>query len=95
MKDRKLKQKGSLSRTELIILIVSAVVTITVVSTCSPLFPFNPWDDANCFFTLGRGIIHGKVPYRDLYEQKGPLLYFLYALAALISEKSFTGAWII
>lgn len=95
MKEQKLKQKGSLSRTELIILIVSAVVTITVVSTCSPLFPFNPWDDANCFFTLGRGIIHGKVPYRDLYEQKGPLLYFLYALAALISEKSFTGAWII
>ena len=92
---KKLKAKGSLTRAELIILIASAVVTITVVSTCSPFFPFNPWDDANCFFTLGRGIIHGKVPYRDLYEQKGPLLYFLYALAALISEKSFTGAWII
>ena len=85
---------GKLSKSELAILVISAAVTITIVSACSPLYPFNPWDDANCFFTVGRGIIHGLVPYRDLYEQKGPLLYFLYALAALISEKSFIGAWI-
>lgn len=74
---------------------MSAIVTITFVSTSSPLYPYNPWDDANCFFTLGRGIIHGYVPYRDLYEQKGPLLYFIYALAALISEESFIGSWIV
>ena len=94
MRSRELDAKGKLTKQELAILIISATVTITVVSACSPLFPFNPWDDANCFFTLGRGIIHGLVPYRDLYEQKGPLLYFIYALAALISEKSFIGAWI-
>ena len=85
---------GKLTKSELAILVISAAVTITVVSASSPLYPFNPWDDANCFFTVGRGIIHGLVPYRDLYEQKGPLLYFIYALAALISEKSFIGAWI-
>ena len=49
----------------------------------------------NCFFTVGRGITHGLVPYRDLYDQKGPLLYFVYALAALISEHSFLGVFII
>ena len=90
-----LKDNSKLSKYELIFLLISATVTITFVSTCSPLYPFNPWDDANCFFTLGRGILHGLVPYRDLYEQKGPLLYFIYALVALLSEKSFIGAWII
>ena len=89
------KDNSKLSKYELIFLLISAIVTITLVSTCSPLYPFNPWDDANCFFTLGRGILHGLVPYRDLYEQKGPLLYFIYALVALLSEKSFIGAWII
>ena len=87
--------KDKLKKAELGFLIASATVTITFVSTCSPLYPFNPWDDANCFFTVGRGIIHGLVPYRDLYEQKGPLLYFIYALAALITERSFIGAWIV
>ena len=95
MKERELTDKSKLTWPELIILVAAASVTITVVSTSSPLYPFNPWNDANCFFTLGRGIIHGLVPYRDLYEQKGPLLYFIYALAALISDKSFTGAWLI
>ena len=90
-----IKDNSKLSKHELIFLLISAAVTITLVSTCSPLYPFNPWDDANCFFTLGRGILHGLVPYRDLYEQKGPLLYFIYALVALLSEKSFIGAWII
>lgn len=94
MKPKELNEKDKLTKLEIAILILSAAVTITFVSTSSPLYPFNPWDDANCFFTLGRGIIHGLVPYRDLYEQKGPLLYFIYALAALISEKSFIGGWI-
>ena len=95
METNNLTDKSRLKGSELIFLIVSALVTITVVSTCSPLYPFNPWDDANCFFTVGRGIIRGLVPYRDLYEQKGPVLYFIYALVALISDKSFTGAWLI
>ena len=95
MQAKGLTDKSKLTKFELAFLIIAATVTITLVSACSPLFPFNPWDDANCFFTIGRGIIHGLVPYRDLYDHKGPLLYFLYALAACISEKSFTGAWIL
>jgi len=33
--------------------------------------------------------------YRDLYEQKGPLLYALYALCYLVSHRSFLGAWLL
>ena len=66
-----------------------------VCSKSSPLYPMNDWVDVNCFFTVGRGITHGMVPYLDLYEQKGPLIYFLYALAALISESSFVGVFVV
>ena len=55
----------------------------------------NDWVDVNCFFTVGRGIIHGLVPYRDLYDQKGPLVYFAYALASLVSEHSFLGVFLL
>ena len=75
-------------------LLVSAAV-LTVCSKNSFLYPMNDWVDVNCFFTVGRGITHGLVPYRDLYDQKGPLLYFVYALAALISEHSFLGVFVI
>ena len=59
------------------------------------LFPIHNWVDQNCFFTVGKGILNGLVPYRDLFEQKGPLLYFINSVAALITEKSFTGVFII
>lgn len=75
-------------------LLVSFAV-LTVCSKNSFVYPMNDWVDVNCFFTVGRGINHGLVPYRDLYDQKGPLLYFVYALAALISEHSFLGVFII
>jgi len=89
--DREVK----LSRFEFAFLFLSALLTITLVSTSSPLYPFNVWDDTNVFLTLGRGILKGMVPYRDLYDQKGPLLFFLHAFAAFISFDSFTGAWIL
>ena len=74
---------------------VVAVAVIMFFSCSSPLYPFNYWEDPNCFFTVGSGILRGQVPYRDLYEQKGPLLYFIHALAALISQKTYLGIFFI
>ena len=61
----------------------------------SPLFFTNNWVDANAFMTMGKGIVHGLVPYKDLFEQKGPVLYFLHALAYIIYSNSFFGIYIL
>lgn len=73
--------------------LVLSVLFLGICSKSSPLYPLNDWVDVNCFFTMGRSMLHGKVLYRDLYEQKGPVLYFVYALAALISEHTFWGVF--
>ncbi len=78
-------------------LVFVALLSFSVLAVCSKssfLYPLNDWVDVNCFFTVGRGIVHGLMPYRDLYEQKGPLLYLLYALASLVSESSFLGVYL-
>ena len=49
----------------------------------SPLYTFNSHCDFNWFVTMGRGVVAGKVPYRDLLEQKGPITYFVFAFATL------------
>lgn len=76
-------------------ILLSAIVTITVFSKSSPLYPLNDWVDANCFLTTGKALLSGQVLYRDVYEQKGPFLYFLHALAALVSDSSFFGVWLL
>ena len=68
---------------------------LLICSKSSPFYPMNDWVDVQCFFTVGRGILQGKMPYLDLYEQKGPVLYLLFALAALVSAKSFWGVFLL
>lgn len=72
-----------------------AFLILLVCSQCSFLYDFNDWCDVNCFMTMGRGIFQGKVPYRDLYEQKGPILYLLYGIGSLFSANSFHGFFMI
>lgn len=79
----------------LLFLFITSVGVITVCSRSSFLYPLNDWDDANCFFTMGKAMMNGKVLYRDLFEQKGPFLYFLHGLAWLISHDSFMGVYFI
>lgn len=73
---------------------LSAALLLTLCSVCSPLYPLNIWADPNCILTVGRAMKHGAVLYRDIYEQKGPLLYLIHMLAACVTEKSFFGVFL-
>ena len=72
-----------------------SALLLSVCSMCSFLFPIHNRADQNVFFTIGREMLHGKVIYRDLFEHKGPLTYFLHAFAASISSNSFIGLYLI
>ena len=77
------------------VLTLISFLTILLLSQSSPLYPMNIWDDPNCFMTVGRSVLGGKVMYKDIFEQKGPLLYFIHAGAALISSSSFLGVFLL
>ena len=73
---------------------VLAALILLLTSQSSPLYPINLWGDANCLFTVGRVMKDGGVLYRDIYEQTGPLLYLIHALAACLSDTSFSGVYL-
>ncbi len=73
----------------------AAAVLLAVCSWSSPLYPYHCGVDANIYFTIGRNMLDGLVPYRDLIDQKGPLLFFLQMLGALVSRQSFLGVWLL
>lgn len=89
------KTNSSLTLTEIILCIVSSLLIMLIATRSTPLIPYNDYCDANVMFTIGRGIVNGKVPYRDLIDRKGPIVYFLHAIGAVISSRSFTGVWIL
>lgn len=49
----------------------------------SPLYKFNSDPDYNWFMTTGNGLTNGKIPYRDLFDHKGPIVYFVYGFCCL------------
>lgn len=75
--------------------LIASAVLLFLCSQCSPLYPINVWGDANCLLTVGRVMREGGVVYRDIYEQKGPTLYLIHALAACISDASFMGVYVL
>lgn len=70
-------------------LILFSFFTMLIFSKSSPLYFINDWVDANAFYSVGKGIAHGQVPYKDLFEQKGILLYFIHTIAYNLSSTSF------
>ena len=63
-------------------------------SKSSPIYPLNDWVDANAIFTVGKSMMDGKVVYKDIFEQKGPTLYFIHGIGSLMSHNSFFGIYV-
>ena len=82
-------------RAALALSLLCSVLALTVATTSSPLYATNFWTDSNLYFTIGRGMLEGLMPYRDLFDHKGPLIFLLYALGALVSDTSFFGVFLL
>lgn len=61
-----------------------AIVFILLYSyTTSPLFIHEGMDSA-VFKTMGLAILQGKIPYVDIFDHKGPILYFINAFGQFL-----------
>ena len=72
-----------------------AAIALVLCSKSSPLYVLNDWMDANIFFTMGKSMFRGKVLYRDVFDHKGQVLYFLYGIASLLDSTGFTGVLVL
>ena len=74
---------------------LAAAFAIMLLATRSSfLYPCNNWDDANSYFSVGKALFHGKMPYRDVFDQKGMYLYFFYGLCYFVSHTTFLGVFL-
>lgn len=73
----------------------TSVVSIAICSKCSPLYPLNDWVDINVFYTMGKGMMSGKILYTDLMDHKGPYVYAVAGIASLIHKDGFFGFFLL
>ena len=72
---------------------ISFLFAITL--ALSPFNNLSPGTDSSVFLYIGREMLHGSVPYRDLFDHKGIVLYFIEYLGYLIGFGNKIGVWII
>lgn len=75
-------------------LIIAAFLLMMIATRSSFLYPCNNWNDANSYFSVGKALFNGKMPYRDVFDQKGMYLYFFYGLCYLLSHTTFIGVFL-
>ena len=79
---------------ETLFLFLFAVLLISLFSTCSFIYPLNPWDDANVYMTIGNAMLSGRELYVDIFDHKGPILFFMHEAAAVLSRSNFVGIYL-
>lgn len=72
-----------------------SMILLLFCSESSPVYAINPWDDANIYYAIGRGVSQGLIPYRDMFDHKGPTVFFLYTIGYLLSPNKFYGIYIL
>lgn len=82
-------------RKAFIILFAYTALLLFFCSKMSPLYPFNEWSDVNLYFNIGKAIFNGKTLYTEVFDHKGPLIFFIYGTGYLISNTTFLGMYLI
>jgi len=67
---------------------LKAVAWVTIVGCALQILTFSFGRDQSIYAVVGDGVLHGEVPYRDLWDFKPPGIFFLYALAQALFGKN-------
>lgn len=83
------------NKTQLILLAIYSIVIVFFCSKMSPLYIINDWSDINLYFNISKAMCNGQILYTDVFDHKGPMIFFIYSIGYLISNDSFLGMFII
>lgn len=57
----------------------------------SPLYPYYFDGDSAQFLTIGKAWYLGKIPYKDMFDHKGPIIYFVDMIGFLLTHGNKSG----
>lgn len=64
-------------------------------TSSSPLFDAKQGQDENIYYSVATGMANGLDLYKDMFDHKGPVFFFIYTLAYLVSPGEFTGVYLL
>ncbi len=87
--------KDALSKTVDIWFCIAVGLMASTFFSTFPLTKTYTYTDSSVFIYIGKMMQKGYLPYKDLFDHKGILLYFVQMLGAVLTPDSLTGIWIL
>lgn len=88
------ESRTELTLTFLLFLAVSFFV-LYFHSIHSPFYRYSFFQDANVYMAIGRAMEYGLLPYRDVFDHKGVLLYLINYLEVAVFPEKLSGLYMI
>lgn len=92
LEEKQINRETKLKKT-ICVTFATAFVMLFFCAWTSPLYLYNYGGDNAIFMLIGKGITEGKICYKELFDHKGPIMFFIQALGWKIAGR--TGVWII
>src|SRR5215510_3053799 len=92
--NREINESNSFQNT-LLPTLESAFGTLIALFPCNPNNMTLPSRDSGVFLYVGWRLLSGDVPYRDVWDHKPPLIYFVDALGLTLTPHSLWGVWVL
>ena len=75
--------------------VLLAFLAFSILVPIAPHLQVVPSTDSSVFLYMGDRILEGAVPYRDVWDHKGPLIYYIDALGLVLGNGSRWGVWLL
>lgn len=82
-------------RTSAIVIALAVIGSLLVLLPSSPINMPLTYRDSGMFLYAGWQILEGKIPYRDVWDLKPPVIFYLNAAGLAIANNSRWGVWLI
>jgi len=79
--------------TNISILALLSLLVLVLFIPINPAYFRIPYRDSGVFLYIGQRILDGNVPYRDIWDHKGPIIFYINALGLFIGNGSRWGVW--
>ncbi len=76
-------------------LLVLGILAFSILVPIAPHIQLTPSTDSSVFLYVGDRILEGAIPYKDVWDHKGPLIYYIDALGLAMSSGSRWGVWLL
>lgn len=83
----------NLTKNLAIVIVFSSLLIVAAILFLANINKGFPYRDSGVFLYFGQQILQGQIPYRDIWDHKPPLIYFLNALGLIAGKGEIAGVW--